>query len=347
MKNVTYSIAIVVASVLLLSFFAQTMNMVVVEVDAQKTSREKACINPRNTQEKDPKFCARLTVIKDVEGGTASPSDFTIQVTSTARDKPSPGTFQGSSSGTTVTLGQGSYQVTETNIPDNYEPSYSSDCSGTISAVQTKTCTVTNTFTPPPPTTGTLIVTKEVVGGTASPSDFTIVIGGDNNNPSPGTFQGSSSGTTVTLDAGQYSVVETNPTDFYTPNYSQDCGNPTPSTISAGQTNTCTITNSDKARLTVFKIVEGATAPASNFRFFVNNFKIINGECQFSGQQGPIPNSSGGSTVLIDTGPQQCGYQVIESESPGFTASYSPGCISNTSPQPGQNLSCTITNTAT
>lgn len=252
MKNVTYSIAIVVASVLLLSFFAQTMNMVVVEVDAQKTSREKACINPRNTQEKDPKFCARLTVIKDVEGGTAAPSDFTIQVTSTARDK-----------------------------------------------------------------------------------------------PSPGTFQGSSSGTTVTLDAGQYSVVETNPTDFYTPNYSQDCGNPTPSTINAGQTNTCTITNSDKARLTVFKIVEGATAPASNFRFFVNNFKIINGECQFSGQQGPIPNSSGGSTVLIDTGPQQCGYQVIESESPGFTASYSPGCISNTSPQPGQNLSCTITNTAT
>ena len=317
---------------------------VVVDVDAQKTSREKACANPRNTQEKDPKFCAHLTVIKNVEGGTASPSDFTISVTSTSKDKPSPSSFPGSSSGTKVTLGQGSYQVTETGIADDYTPSYSSACSGSISAGQTKTCTVTNTFTPP---TGTLTVIKNVVGGTKSPSDFNIVIGGDNNNPSPDSFSGSSSGTTVTLDAGDYSVVETNPTDFYTPNYSQDCGNPTPSTISVGQTKTCTITNSDKARLLVFKNVEGATAHPSQFSFFVNNFKIINGECQFSGQEGPIPNSSGGSSALIDTGPQQCGYQVIESQSPGFTASYSPGCSSTTSPQPGQNLTCTITNTAT
>ncbi len=164
--------------------------MTIVNVDAVKTSREKACTNPRNTQEKDPKFCAHLIVIKNVQGGTAQPSDFTISATSTARDQPSPSSFPGSSSGTTVTLGRGSYQVTETGIADNYNPTYSSACSGSISAGQTKTCTVTNTFTPP---TGTLTVIVLVEGGTAQPSDFNIVIALANN-PSPSQFQGSSSG---------------------------------------------------------------------------------------------------------------------------------------------------------
>ena len=229
MKIITNSIAIVAASVLLLSFFAQTMNMVVIDVDAQKTSREKACTNPRNTQEKDPKFCARLTVIKDVEGGTASPSDFTIGVTG---NNPSPSQFPGSSSGTTVTLGQGSYQVTETGIVANYDPTYSSDCSGTISAGQTKTCTITNTFTPP----GILIVIKEVEGGTLQPSDFTMIVQG--NNPSPSEFQGSSSGTIVTLGPGDYLTGEAFQPG-YTATFPSDCSG----TISAGEIKTCTITN--------------------------------------------------------------------------------------------------------
>ena len=231
-------VAAVSVSLLLLSFvILQTMT--IVNVDATKASREKACTNPRNTQEKDPKFCAHLFVIKKVEGGTASPGDFTISATSTGRDKPSPSSFPGSSSGTTVTLGQGSYQVTETGIAANYNPTYSSDCSGTISAGQTKTCTVTNTFTPPTTGTGTLIVTKQVVGGTAQPSDFTIfVISSATEPPSPSSFPGSSSGTTVTLGEGVYSVAEGLP-GGYDPTFSSDCQG----TISADQTKACTITN--------------------------------------------------------------------------------------------------------
>jgi hypothetical protein len=343
MRSITNSIAIVAVSVLLLSFFVQTMN-IVVDVDAQKTSREKACTNPRNTQEKDPKFCARLIVIKNVEGGTASPSDFTISVTSTARDKPSPSTFQGSSSGTTVTLGQGSYEVTETNIPDDYTPSYSSGCSGTISAGQTKTCTITNTFTPPP--TGTLIVFKEVVGGTASPSDFTIRVStpdADSNTASPSEFQGSSSGTEVTIGEGRYVVFEPNMPDDYTDNYSEDCN----STISAGETKECTITNSLSATLTVIKRVVGGTAQASDFDFFVNHRVIINGECRHSGQSGPFPGSEEGFTVEIGTGPEQCGYSVQENFVEGYTRVFSPECFANTAPSPGQSLTCIVTNTFT
>ena len=142
-------VAAVSVSLLLLSFVV-LQTMTIVNVDATKTSREKACTNPRNTQEKDPKFCAHLIVIKNVQGGTATPSDFTISVTSTARNQPSPSSFPGSSSGTTVTLGEGVYSVAE-GLPGGYDVSFSSDCQGTISADQTKTCTITNNFITPPP----------------------------------------------------------------------------------------------------------------------------------------------------------------------------------------------------
>src|ERR687889_163210 len=56
---------------------------------------------------------------------------------------------------------------------------------------------------------GTLVVTKQVIndgGGTKSPSDFIITING--NNPTPSSFRGSSSGTTVELSKGKYEVTE-------------------------------------------------------------------------------------------------------------------------------------------
>jgi hypothetical protein len=336
-QNITNSVTVVALSLLLLSFFVQTIN--IVDVDAAKTSREKACINPRNTQEKDPKFCAHLIVIKNVDGGTASPSDFTISVTSTSSDKPSPSTFKGSSSGTSVTLGQGSYQVTETNIPNDYTPSYSSGCSGTISAGQTKTCTITNTFTPP---TGTLTVVKNVKGGTASPSDFIITVVG--NNPSPKTFPGSSSGTTVTIGEGEYFVGEASIAG-YDPGYSSGCSG----TISADQTKECTVTNYKRATLTIIKQVVGGTAQPSDFEFLYTIFSNDGGQCHGVPQQ-QSPFSEQGTTVEVPTDPSICGYDVIEfrpSGPAGYTPVYSPECSSNTAPSPGQSLTCIVTNTFT
>jgi len=89
-----------------------------------------------------------LTVIKTVindNGGTAIPSDFTMNVTGT---DVSPSLFSGSSSGTLVTLDTGSYDVTETG-PSGYTGSFSADCSGTISLGESKTCTITNDDIPP------------------------------------------------------------------------------------------------------------------------------------------------------------------------------------------------------
>jgi hypothetical protein len=47
-----------------------------------------------------------------------------------------------------------------------------------------------------------LTVTTKVNAGTKKPSDFTITVSG--NSPSPKSFSGSSSGTSVTLNAGKY-----------------------------------------------------------------------------------------------------------------------------------------------
>ena len=154
-------------------------------------------------------------------GGSARPSDFTITVDG---NNPTPASFDGSSSGTTVTLEPGRYSVTENPLPD-YTSSSSNDCTGTVSAGQTKQCVITNTYSasPPPVTTGEIIVTKRVInegGGSARPSDFPITV--DGNNPTPASFDGSSSGTTVTLEPGRYSVTE-NPLPDYTSSSSNDC----------------------------------------------------------------------------------------------------------------------------
>jgi len=85
---------------------------------------------------------ATLTVIKVVNGNTtATPANFTMHVTG---NNPTPANFAGSSTGTDVTLGAGAFNVTETALPF-FTTTFSSDCSGTITAGQHLTCTITNT----------------------------------------------------------------------------------------------------------------------------------------------------------------------------------------------------------
>ena len=179
---------------------------------------------------------AQLVVIKHVinnDGGTASSSDFTMLVNG---NNPSPGAFQGSETGTNVTIYEGSYDVWEYSRSD-YSQSNSPDCSGFIKGGEIKTCTITNDDLQP----SHLIVIKHVInndGGTASSSDFTMFVNG--NNPSPGAFQGSETGTDVNIYPGWYDVYES-----YNSQYggllSGDCYG----YINPGETKTCTITNDD------------------------------------------------------------------------------------------------------
>ena len=113
---------------------------------------------------------------------------------------------------------------------------------------QTEVTLIANTIviptTPTPPTTATIHVIKTVLnddGRSKTASDFTINVTGTSvSDPS---FSGEEDpGTTITLDAGAYSIDETDDSD-YTKSLSTDCSG----TIALGEDKTCTITNNDIA----------------------------------------------------------------------------------------------------
>ncbi|MFL6363838.1 MAG: beta-propeller fold lactonase family protein [Nitrososphaeraceae archaeon] len=195
-------------------------------------------VNGKCPKPSPPGSLTFLSVVKKVINngiGNKKPSDFTITVTG---NNPSPSSFSGSSSGTSVTLRAGNYKVTETKGPSGYTTSYSSGCSGAAKGGRIQ-CTITNEYHSTP-TTANLVVTEKVINngiGNKKPSDFTITVTG--NDPSPSSFSGSSSGTSVTLRPGSYKVTETERPSGYTTRYSSGCSG----TLDAGQTEDCTITN--------------------------------------------------------------------------------------------------------
>lgn len=104
----------------------------------------------------------------------------------------------------------------------------------------------------------TLTVIKEVVnddGGTNIPSDFTMIITATN--PSDNNFVGSNAGTTITIDAGPYSVDETGPAN-YDKTLSSECSG----TAVDGDVLVCTITNDDVELfcglpITAYNVIDG------------------------------------------------------------------------------------------
>ena len=81
-----------------------------------------------------------VTKVDNTKGGTKKPSDFTITVSGKS---PSPKSFSGSTSGTSVTLKAGKYKVTASG-PSGYTISYSSGCSGTASGGVPIKCTLSS-----------------------------------------------------------------------------------------------------------------------------------------------------------------------------------------------------------
>lgn len=181
-----------------------------------------------------PPAPATLRVIKTVvnnNGGTAVASDFTLNVTGT---NVSPNSFAGSVAGVDVTLDAGSYSVTEPVVPAGYLQTGSGDCSGTIAAGETKTCTITNDDIAPQ-----LIVNKVVVndnGRTKVISDFPLFIDGGS----------VTSGVASTTTIGLHTVSETVDSG-YTTVIGGNCAADGTITLALGDVKTCTITNDDIA----------------------------------------------------------------------------------------------------
>ena len=272
-----------------------------------------------------------LTVIKQVVGGDAVASDFTMSV---AGNGPSPSSFPGSAEGTLISIGAGTYEVTESGV-SGYTPSFAGDCVGSIAPGEHKTCTVTNTAQP-----STLIVKKIVdnsAGGDATADQFTMTVTGAG--ASPSSFPGDPDGTTVDVSSNDaYQVSESGPSG-YTASYSEDCVSETG--IPEGQTRTCTITNTAQdSKLIVIKTVDnsaGGDATADQFEITVTGANAS--PAVFDGAEAP------GSDVDVSSNDA---YSVSESMPSGFTyfQSFSEDCASDTGIPEGQTRTCTITNTA-
>src|SRR5439155_23620460 len=100
---------------------------------------------------------------------------------------PSPASFPGAeSSGTTVALNAGSYSVSASSVTGYAQTGASTDCSGTIGAGETRTCTIVNDDVQPK-----LIVIQHIIndnGGTARAAGFTMSVTGSS--PSPASLPG-------------------------------------------------------------------------------------------------------------------------------------------------------------
>ena len=185
-----------------------------------------------------PTMLVTLTVVND-NGGTATASDWTIF---TNQPGSNPASFTSSSSGTTVTMLAGTpYQISEnakTAEGDGYTAVRSAHCGtgtgGLLSAGQSVTCTIVMNDRPV-----RLRVVTVVNGGSQSPSDWSVSVDGPALSPS--SFNGSSSGVTVTADAhSSFDVSMTNSTATdYDLNKTGTC---TSSGLAPGATPTCTFT---------------------------------------------------------------------------------------------------------
>ncbi|MBI3396977.1 DUF11 domain-containing protein [Candidatus Woesebacteria bacterium] len=141
----------------------------------------------------------RLTVIKHVVNNVGSDNiagDFTMYVDGTNVSDTS---FPGNESGTTVTLDQGSFIVSEDTTPIGFTATFEGDCDGSINVGEEKTCTVTNTRD-----TGTITVNK-VLDPDSDQGLFDLLINGVTEASEVG-----NGGTTgqVVVGTGDHSVSE-------------------------------------------------------------------------------------------------------------------------------------------
>ena len=160
-------------------------------------------------------------------------------------------------------------------------------------------------------------------GGTAVASAWTMQI--KKGASTVESFAGAESpGTTKSLDAGSYQVVETGGSAGYVLSYSGDCDSSGHVTVGIGDSKTCVLTNDDKAAaLTVIKHVindDGGTKNAGQFAISVTGSNPS--PASFAGAESP------GTAVAINAG----AYSVSETVDPQYEASYSAGCVGTIAP---------------
>ena len=203
--------------------------------------------------------CGTITTIVNVVntgGGTANPSDFTVSLYGSL--DPATTTFKGSASGTVENIDPENYQVT-VSAKTNYTFTYSTDCSGTLNAGDSKTCTITETYCPPvitPPSVDVSIsksadVTSTFSGGTVH---YTVAV----------TASGTAAATGVTATDTWPSGMTFVSASETQGSYSSSTGSWNVGTVANGQTATLTITATANTVTASTTVTNTATAAESS-----------------------------------------------------------------------------------
>ena len=295
----------------------------------------------------DPGF---LQLIKEVDGGTAIPEDFTLTATKTITlDDGTTDTLSISGDGSTgvETVLSGTWSLSESSTiadSDSYKLAellclddnmniVSVDNSVEVSPLSKTICTFKNKFIPAAKTELTLV--KEVIndnGGLAHASAWTLNAGANS-------VTGSEAGAVVTDQPGTYALSESDGPDGYTgSNWSCSGGvlNGSEITIASGDEVTCKIINNDDApSLRLVKKVtndNGGSAQASAWTLYAGDNAVTGSET------GAL------ATVLAGT------YALSESDGPaGYTGgawSCAGGVLNgnNITVALGEEITCTIVN---
>jgi hypothetical protein len=225
-----------------------------------------------------------LTLVKDVVGGPAQPSDFVLSAVG-------PDTVEGPSGSGTVTqvpVPSGSYTLSERPGGAAASAGYADGAwtcdDGTVSgdvltladADGDVTCRVTNTFTG-----GYLTLAKVALGGSLVPQAWQLSATGPDGAVHAG-VTGDPAVTRVAVPAGTYTLAEDGPTNYTASDWSCTSGGAGAAavTIVAGADVTCTITNTiERASLTLVKQVDntggGTAAPADFLLRAVSDLGVV------------------------------------------------------------------------
>jgi len=295
----------------------------------------------------------QLTVIKKIVGGNGTTDSFDVKVdgttkiddaTSTAAAGTSVGPFDVSAASHTVseTLGNGTTAVPTS----DWTIVFSGDCnsSGVVSVTygESKTCTITNTKK------AKLTVIKKIVGGNGTTDSFDVKVDGTTKiddatstaaaGTSVGPFEVTAASHTVSETLGDGSIAV--PTADWTIAFSGDCDSSGSVSVTYGESKSCTITNTKKAKLTVNKV---CVPPGDNGKFDLR----IDGVAAGTGDDALCGGTTG--AVVVSVGQ----HTVSEAAGAGGTnlADYvsviSGACAANgtVTLAAGESKTCTITNT--
>ncbi|HSX68078.1 SpaA isopeptide-forming pilin-related protein [Nocardioides sp.] len=208
---------------------------------------------------------SELTLNKKVLNGPTAASAWTLSATPTGSGTP----FASGSSGVQHTVTASTpYVLGEDDADPRYDQYGDWTCSefGTVSTVdgdqqvsvaagRSVACTVTNA-------TGALVLKKVVQntnGGDATPGDFTLVADPDTDGADDLTTPGSAEGTTFYVNPGEsFALSETGgPSGYQLSSLACSNGQTTEVSVGAGETVTCTFTNtSQPGSLTLAKVVD-------------------------------------------------------------------------------------------